>query len=377
MSRWAIASGDFTPLGGMDRANHALAAHLARAGREVHLVAHRVWPDLAALPGVTVHHVTRPLGSHLLGVPMLARAARTTARALGPGTHLLSNGGNTRWNGATWIHYLHAAYEPETRGARARIIARAGRRRYLADEARALAAAPAVVCNSRRTAADVARHYGVPAPRLHVVYYGVDAAQFGEPDEIARTRARAGAGLDPATPVALFIGALGDRRKGFDVLFDAWAELSRDGAWDARLLVAGAGAERAAWQRRAAERGMEDRLRFLGFRADVQDVMAAADLIVHPARYEAYGLGVHEAVCRGLPAIVSADAGVAERLPAALHPLLLPAPPAARDLVERLRAWRQDVSGWRTRAREAGALLRQRSWNDMAAEITTIVEATA
>ena len=49
MSRWLLIAGDFTPLGGMDRANHALASSLAAAaGREVHLVAHRVWPDLAA-----------------------------------------------------------------------------------------------------------------------------------------------------------------------------------------------------------------------------------------------------------------------------------------------------------------------------------------
>ena len=38
--------------------------------------------------------------------------------------------------------------------------------------------------------------------------------------------------------------------------------------------------------------------------------------MVHPARYEAYGLGVHEAICRGLPAIVSAGAGIAELYPA-------------------------------------------------------------
>ena len=54
MRRWAIASGDFTPLGGMDRANYALARHLAGDGADVHLVAHRVWPDLASLAGVTV-----------------------------------------------------------------------------------------------------------------------------------------------------------------------------------------------------------------------------------------------------------------------------------------------------------------------------------
>ena len=51
-------------------------------------------------------------------------------------------------------------------------------------------------------------------------------------------------------------------------------------------------------------------------------VFAACDLLIHPARYEAYGLAVHEALCRGLPALVSATAGVAERYPEDLGQLL-------------------------------------------------------
>jgi len=97
MTQWALAAGDFTPQGGMDRANHALARYLATSGRDVHLIAHRVWPDLTSLPGVTVHQVPRPFGAHLLGAPLLARAAANTARRLGPSARLLSNGGNTRW----------------------------------------------------------------------------------------------------------------------------------------------------------------------------------------------------------------------------------------------------------------------------------------
>ena len=374
MTRWAIASGDFTPLGGMDRANYALAGYLARSGRDVHLVAHRVWPDLTSQAGVTVHHARRPFGSHLLGVPMLARTAAAVARRLGSGTRLLSNGGNTRWAGPTWIHYLHAAYEPETRDARARVMARAGRRRYLADEARAIAIAPTIICNSGRTAADVGRLYGVAPARLQVVYYGSDARQFDEVTDGERAAARADAGFDAARPLALFIGALGDRRKGFDTLFEAWSELCRDASWDANLAVAGTGAEVPAWERRTAERGMERRIRFLGFRADIPAVMAAADVVVHPSRYEAYGLGVHEALCRGIPVIVSASAGVAERLLADLRPLTLPDAASPDDLVERLRRWRADEAAWRMSAREAGRQLRRRSWDDMAAEITALVE---
>jgi hypothetical protein len=53
---WVIVTGDLTPLGGMDRCNHALAGYQARRrGAEFHLVTHRAWPDLLALPGVHLH----------------------------------------------------------------------------------------------------------------------------------------------------------------------------------------------------------------------------------------------------------------------------------------------------------------------------------
>ena len=77
----------------------------------------------------------------------------------------------------------------------------------------------------------------------------------------------------------------------------------------------GTGAELPAWRQRAQAAGLGDRMRFLGFRSDVPEILAALDALVHPARYEAYGLSVHEALCRGVPAIVSASAGVAERIP--------------------------------------------------------------
>lgn len=372
MKRWALAAGDFMPFGGMDRANHALARYLARSGRDVHIVAHRVSPDLAALPSVTVHRAIRPLGLHLLGGPLLRARASVAALHLGA-AHLLDNGGNTRWRGPTWIHYLHAAYEPQAADTRARISAMAGHRRFVAAEADAIRRAPAIICNSERTANDVRKHYGIPAERIRVVYYGTDADDFAAIADPSRIAARDLIGADHDRPLAIFIGALGDRRKGFDLLFEAWTALCADPTWDANLIVVGVGAELSAWRQRAEERGLAPRVTFLGFRGDVPRILAAADVIVHPARYEAYGLGVHEAICRGIPAIVSRDAGVAERLTDDLKPLTLQAlTPAA--LSDRFREWRDDVNGWRERARVLGATLRLRAWDDMAVQMAGIVE---
>ena len=94
-----------------------------------------------------------------------------------------------------------------------------------------------------------------------------------------------------------------------------------------------------------------------------------------PARYEAYGHGVHEALCRGIPAIVSASAGVAERYPADLRELLVPDPPDAAQLAARLRRWRSGADAWPARIAAFADGLRSRSWDDMAAEIAALMEA--
>jgi glycosyltransferase involved in cell wall biosynthesis len=372
---WLVATGDFTPLGGMDRANYALAEYLADRGDTVHLVAHRVADALAVRRGVVVHRVPRPLGAHLAGAPLLAREAARRRRALPAGTRALMNGGNGVDGVPTWVHYLHAAYTPERAATfRARLSAAAGRRYYLAREAAALRAAPLVICNSRVTASDVQRQYGVPPSRTRVIYYGIDPSAFAPVPEADRRAARASLGLAADRAVAIFIGALGDRRKGFDLLFDAWRSLAAGGGWDADLIVAGAGAEQAAWARAARAAGLSG-VRLLGFRTDVAALLAAADVLVHPARYEAYGLGVHEAICRGVPAIVSATAGVAERFPAELAPLLLPDGARADDVAAALGRWQQDVAGWRARIADLSAAFRARTWDHMAADVAGAVEA--
>jgi glycosyltransferase involved in cell wall biosynthesis len=378
MNPWLVATGDFTTLGGMDRANHALAAHLARREMPVHLVAHRIAPDLTACPHVRTHLVPRPFGAHLVGAPLLARAASREARTLGRSARVIMNGGNGAIGTPTWVHYLHAAYEPQVAASvRTRLSAAAGRRYYLARERAALASAPLVICNSERTARDVREHYGVPASRIKVVYYGSDARAFSPVTAEERAAARAALGIEDGRFVAVFVGALGDRRKGFDVVFDAWRALSADRAWDIDLLAIGAGAEAPVWAARARAVGLERRIRLLGFRDDVSRVLAAADVLVHPVRYEAYGLGVHEAICRGLPAIVTGIAGVTERYPASLGSLIIGDPPSADALATALQAWRAHASEWRARIAQASQAFRARSWDDMAADIVAAVDAAA
>jgi glycosyltransferase involved in cell wall biosynthesis len=372
MTRWMIVAGDFRPHGGMDCANHALALTLARQRAiDVAVVTHHASPDLGDA-GVTVHRVRRPLGAHLLGAPLLARTAERLARRLPDGARVVANGGNADTGDVNWVHYLHGAHAPVAAGLRRRIQSSISHRYDLRRERLALDRARLVVCNSQRTARDVVSHAGVDPAKVRVVYYGTDPSRFGVVTPAERRAVRHALGWDADRPVAIFIGALGDRRKGFDRLMETWRRLARDASWDTDLAVVGEGSELASWQRQAAADGVAQRIRFLGFRIDVSRLLAACDVLIHPARYEAYGLGVHEALCRGLPAIVSARAGVAERFPPDLHDWLVTDVEDAGELADRIRQWRADINGAAARVKPFAERLRARTWDDMGEEFVAV-----
>ncbi len=373
---YTLIAGDFVDTGGMDRANLALALWLARQGHPVRLVAHRVADVLRDHPNVRFVRVPKPANAYLLGEPLLSAAGRAWAlRTRAEGGRVVANGGNCPVPAANWVHYVHGAHASEPEGGVLRQLkGRVSHRYYVRAERLALRRARVIIANSERTRADLVAATGVPESRVRVIYLGSDAERFRPASPEARREARAALGWPESRPVALFVGALGDRRKGFDTLFRAWARLCERGGWDVDLKVVGSGAQREAWEREAAAKGLGARIQFLGFRDDVPRLMSAADVLVSPTRYDAYGLNVHEALCAGLPALVSRSAGVAERYPAALAGLLLDAPEDADALARRLEAWREHAAAWAPHVSALSAELRARTWDTMAEAIVDVVE---
>jgi len=144
--------------------------------------------------------------------------------------------------------------------------------------------------------------------------------------------------------------------------------------WDADLIVAGDGNGLRRWKAAVRKAGLEARVRFLGFTHRVRDLLAAADLLVSPVRYEAFGLNVQEAICRGIPAVVSGSAGVAELFPGELSAMLLPHSEDATDLANRLRGWRSNIHYWKEAFQPFSSALRNYTWKDMARRIVEIAE---
>ncbi|HKC50337.1 MAG TPA: glycosyltransferase family 4 protein, partial [Myxococcota bacterium] len=162
-----------------------------------------------------------------------------------------------------------------------------------------------VLCNSRFVAHEIARRHGVPAARLAVIYNGVDLERFHPRlREGAALALRAELGLDG--PVALFAGS-GFARKGLDRAIAGFARSGVKGS----LLVAGAG-DAAAFRAQAESLGIGPRVRFLGLRADLPALCAAADLFVLPTRYDPFANACLEAMAAGAPVATTLDNGAAE-----------------------------------------------------------------
>lgn len=104
-------------------------------------------------------------------------------------------------------------------------------------------------------------------------------------------------------PLVVALGRL-HANKAFDVLLQALVDVP--GAY---LWIAGEGPERQSLDHLALRLGLENRVRFLGWRDDAEALYAAADIFVCPSRFEPLGNVVIEAWAQRRPVVAARSAG--------------------------------------------------------------------
>lgn len=119
-------------------------------------------------------------------------------------------------------------------------------------------------------------------------------------------------------PVLLAMGRL-HPNKAFDVAIRALPRIPRAEFW-----IAGEGPERAALEDLARREGVAGRVKFLGWRNDQQNLLAACDLLLCPSRQEPLGNVVLEAWSALRPVVAAASDGPAELITAGHDGLLVP-----------------------------------------------------
>jgi glycosyltransferase involved in cell wall biosynthesis len=134
---------------------------------------------------------------------------------------------------------------------------------------------------------------GLPAAKVEVVHYGLDAppAAWGPNPDLA---------LPDDVRLLLCVSRL-EPQKGIDTALRALTQLPPETV----LVVLGEGPQRAELEALARSLGVAERTRFPGRVGDVAALLGEAELLVHPARWEGFGLAILEAMLCALPVVAS------------------------------------------------------------------------
>ncbi len=176
---------------------------------------------------------------------------------------------------------------------------------------RALRRADGFVVAGLAEAGRLRERYGLAAEKIARVFNPLDLSEWRPGD---RGAARAALGLPAAARVVVWHGRVDFRRKGLDVLLEAWRRVcvERPGG-DLRLFLVGAGNGgeelRAAVKRASAEgaRGVVRVDEYVKDRGRLRAYLSAADVYAFPSRHEGFAVAPLEAMACGLP-VVAADA---------------------------------------------------------------------
>lgn len=192
--------------------------------------------------------------------------------------------------------------------------------------------ASAIIALTPQEAATIESH-GAPRERMHRISNGTRR------QDPAATQAAAAA--DPRRPLTiLFLGRV-HRKKGPDILVEAYARIPEP--WRSRSNVVIGGPDDGALESTRAlaqERGVADRVRFTGLldRAQVRSTIADADVFVLPSREENYPMVLVEACAAGRAAVVSSGCEIAPLVASAGGIVVDPEPDAFAGAIAGLLA---------------------------------------
>jgi glycosyltransferase involved in cell wall biosynthesis len=147
---------------------------------------------------------------------------------------------------------------------------------------------------------------GVAPDRCLLVPNAIDTELFRRRRSVAE--AKAARGFPAERTLLLAMGRLSPE-KGFDLLIDAVAQLLREGM-DVELWIAGQGPREEALRSRAERLAAAGRIRLVGFRRDVRELLEAADVFVLSSLREGLPNVVLEAMALEVPVVCTSVAGV-------------------------------------------------------------------
>jgi glycosyltransferase involved in cell wall biosynthesis len=168
-----------------------------------------------------------------------------------------------------------------------------------------------IVAVSQAVADSLARWHPGLEPRITTIHNGILPDRFVASSG-ARERIRKEHGIPERAPALVTVAGGLTAQKGIDVLLTALASLSGTDALRPHLVLVGDGPLRSDLDGQARRLDLTPRVHFLGFRSDIPDLLAAADLFVLPSRWEGCPMVLLEAMAAGVPVVATRVGGVPE-----------------------------------------------------------------
>jgi glycosyltransferase involved in cell wall biosynthesis len=167
-------------------------------------------------------------------------------------------------------------------------------------------AAGTLVAVSEEVRHDLVRFKVAPARRFAVVPYGFDLPAWSEEDDIARRQLRDEIGAGERFVVG-WAGRLTGIKRPLDLVRTLRALVDRD--VDALLVLVGDGEDRATVEALAAELGVADRCRFVGFQQSIRGWYAAFDALLLTSANESTPVVAIEALAAGRTVVATRAGG--------------------------------------------------------------------
>jgi glycosyltransferase involved in cell wall biosynthesis len=166
----------------------------------------------------------------------------------------------------------------------------------------------AVIAMSSEIEAELAG-YGIRHDRIWRIPMGVGLDRFRVANPLERANGKSGLGLGGRTVVA-FSGQVVERKRPH-LLIEAIAIAKRQGRDWGAVLAGPLGSPKYAEELNAlVERhGLADRVKFLGFTREIENVYRAADAYCLPSENEGMPASVVEALASGLPCVITPFSG--------------------------------------------------------------------
>jgi len=169
------------------------------------------------------------------------------------------------------------------------------------------AATDRIVAISPRIRDELADEYAIGKPAQYsIVRLGFHLDAFTRIDDANRADARRSAHLDASAPVVTTVGRLTAIKH--QTLFLEVAKIVAATHPSATFLIVGDGELRPGLERAARDMGLEEHVRFLGWRRDLPAIYAATDVFLLTSRNEGTPVALIEAMASGC-AVVSTDVG--------------------------------------------------------------------